>query len=252
MKMIHILMALIGAIFFIWFSIPLCTHRILNIGNLTGLVVSDILLFGGIFYKNVQQGIFYLQKNIPGKCVLGIVILVVSIIMITAVIETVLIVKASTKKPQENATLIVLGCKVYGEHASRSLRERLDVALIYLEENPDSQCIVSGGMGKGEKISEAECMYRYLIKKGIDSSRIIKEDKSTSTRENLRFSKKIMDERGMNENIAIATSEYHQYRASQIAKSLGFSVGAVSGHTAWWLFPTFYVRELYGILYQVL
>ena len=76
--------------------------------------------------------------------------------------------------------------------------------------------------GRGRKISEAECMYRYLTKKGINSSRIIKEDKSTSTRENLRFSKKIMEEKGLGNNIAIATSEYHQYRASQIAKSLGF------------------------------
>lgn len=134
------------------------------------------------FYKNFQQGIFYLAKILLGKCVIGIMAIAIGIVVITAVIETVLIVKASAKKPQENATLIVLGCKVYGEHASRSLRERLDAALIYLEENPNSQCIVSGGMGEGEKISEAECMYRYLTKKGINSSRIIKEDKSTSTR----------------------------------------------------------------------
>lgn len=250
--MIRILIILVGAVFFIWFNIPVVTHRILNIGNLTGLVVSGILLVGGIFYKNVQQVFVYLQKYFWGKCVIGIMTVVIGIVVIMAVIETVLIVKASTKKPQKNATLIVLGCKVYGEHTSRSLRERLDAALIYLEENPNSQCIVSGGMGEGEKISEAECMYRYLVKKGIDSSRIIKEDNSTSTRENLRFSKKIIEERGMNKNIAIATSEYHQYRASQIAKSLDFSVGAVPGHTAWWLFPTFYVRELYGILYQAL
>lgn len=250
--MIHILTILSGAVFFIWFSIPLFTHCILNIGNITGLVVSGILLVGGIFYKNLQQRFVYLQEYFLGKCVIGIMTVVIGIVVITAVIETTLIVKASTKNPQENATLIVLGCKVYGEHASRSLRERLDAALIYLEKNPNSQCIVSGGMGEEEKISEAECMYRYLVKKGIDSSRITKEDQSTSTRENLRFSKKIMEEKGMGENIAIATSEYHQYRASQIAKSLGFSVGAVSGHTAWWLFPTFYMRELYGILYQAL
>lgn len=250
--MIHSLIILAGAVFFICFSIPVFTHRILNIGNITGLVVSGVLLIAGIFYKNFLQGILYLQKYFFGKCVIGIMIIGIGIVAIIAVIETVLIVKASTKKPQENTTLIVLGCKVYGEHASRSLRERLDAALIYLEENPDSQCIVSGGMGEGEKISEAECMYRYLIKKGIHSSRIIKEDKSTSTRENLRFSKKIIEERGLSKNIAIATSDYHQYRASKIAKTLGFSVGAVPGHTAWWLFPTFYVRELYGILYQVL
>lgn len=250
--MIHILMVLAGAVFFIWFNIPVFTHRILNIGNLTGLVVSGILLVGGIFYKNVQQGFVYLQKYFWGKCVIGIMTVVIGIVVIMAVIETVLIVKASAKKPQENATLIVLGCKVYGEHASRSLRERLDAALIYLEKHPNSQCIVSGGMGEGEKISEAECMYRYLVKEGIASSRIIKEDNSTTTRENLRFSKKIMEKKEMGNNIAIATSEYHQYRASQIAKSLGFSVGAVPSHTAWWLFPTFYVRELYGILYQAL
>lgn len=250
--MIHSLIILADAVFFIWFSIPVFTHRILNIGNITGLVVSGVLLIAGIFYKNFLQGILYLQKYFFGKCVIGIMIIGIGIVAIIAVIETVLIVKASTKKPQENTTLIVLGCKVYGEHASRSLRERLDAALIYLEENPDSQCIVSGGMGEGEKISEAECMYRYLIKKGIHSSRIIKEDKSTSTRENLRFSKKIIEERGLSKNIAIATSDYHQYRASKIAKTLGFSVGAVPGHTAWWLFPTFYVRELYGILYQAL
>lgn len=94
-------------------------------------------------------------------------------------------------------------------------------------------------------------MYRYLTKKGINSSRIIKEDKSTSTRKICDFLKD-NGRKGLGNNIAIATSEYHQYRASQIAKSLGFSVGAVSGHTAWWLFPTFYMRELYGILYQAL
>ena len=68
----------------------------------------------------------------------------------------------------------------------------------------------------------------------------------------MKITKKIIEERGLSKNIAIATSDYHQYRASKIAKTLGFSVGAVPGHTAWWLFPTFYVRELYGILYQVL
>ena len=93
MKIIHILTILIGAVFFIWFSIPLFTHRILNIGNLTGLVVSGILLLGGIFYKNFQQGIFYLQKNFLGKCVNDIEIAVVSVVVITAIIETIFIVK---------------------------------------------------------------------------------------------------------------------------------------------------------------
>lgn len=116
MKIIHILTILIGAVFFIWFSIPLFTHRILNIGNLTGLVVSGILLLGGIFIRIFSKE-YFICKNFLGKCVIGIVIAVVSVVVITVIIETIFIVKASTKKPKENATLIVLGCKVYGEHA---------------------------------------------------------------------------------------------------------------------------------------
>lgn len=252
MKILHILFITLGTVFFIWFSIPLFTHRILNIGNATGIIVSILFLAVGIFYKNILHLFHFMQKSLWGKCISGIVLCFISVIIITVVTETFLITKASMKKPSQDATLIILGCKVYGEHASRSLRERLDAALIYLNKNPETMCIVSGGKGEGEKISEAECMYRYLITKGIDSARIIKEEESTSTRENLSFSKKIIEEKGLGRNIAIATSEYHQYRASQIAKKLGFSVGAVPGHTAWWLFPTFYVRELYGILYQAL
>lgn len=193
--MIHSLIILAGTVFFIWFSIPLFTHRILNIGNLTGLVVSGILLIGGIFYKNFQQGIFYLQKYFLGKCVIGIMAIAIGIVVITAVIETVLIVKASAKKPQENATLIVLGCKVYGEHASRSLREKVRCRPHLFRGKSQFTMYCIWWNGRGEKISEAECMYRYLTKKGINSSRIIKEDKSTSTRENLRFSKKIIEEK---------------------------------------------------------
>ena len=252
LKILHSLFILTGLILFIWFSIPLFTHRILNIGNITGLLSSLLLIGIGVLHKNIYQLFCYLKDSLLGKCIVGVTVGLISVIIIIVVTETILIAKASMKKPAKDATLIVLGCKVYGEHASRSLRERLDAALLYLNENPKSKCIVSGGMGEGEKISEAECMYRYLVKKGVDSSRIIKEDKSTSTRENLRFSRKIIEEYELDENIAIATSEYHQYRAAQIAASLGFSVGAVSGHTAWWLFPTFYVRELYGILYQAL
>lgn len=252
LKVLHILFMAVGVVFFIWFSIPLFTHRILNIGNITGIIVSILFIAIGIFYKNILQLFHFLQESLLGKCITGIVLCFIGVIMITVITETYLIIKSSMKRPAQDATLVVLGCKVYGEHASRSLRERLEAARIYLNKNPEVMCIVSGGMGEGENISEAECMYRYLVAKGVDPSRIIKEEESTSTRENLRFSKKILEERGLGKNIAIATSEYHQYRASQIARKLGFSVGAVPGRTAWWLFPTFYVRELYGILYQAL
>ena len=91
-------------------------------------------------------------------------------------------------------------------------------------------------------------MYRYLVAKGIDPARLYKEDKSTDTRENLKFSKALIEENGLHPVIAIATSEFHEYRAGQLARELGLEYGAVPGKTAIWLFPTYYVRELYAIL----
>ena len=72
---------------------------------------------------------------------------------------------------------------VLGAHVDRARR-----ALLYLEENPGTKAVLSGGKGTGENISEAEAMYRYLTGHGIDGSRLILEEKSTSTKENLAFS----------------------------------------------------------------
>lgn len=117
-------------------------------------------------------------------------------------------------------------------------------------EHPDSVCILSGGQGSDEIISEAECMYRYLTEKGIDPDRLYQEDRSASTRENLAFSREIIEAEHLNPHIAIATSEFHEYRAGKIAESLGLDHSAVPGRTPGYLFAAYYVRELYGILYE--
>jgi uncharacterized SAM-binding protein YcdF (DUF218 family) len=155
---------------------------------------------------------------------------------------------ASIRPGTENATAIVLGCRVYGERASQSLRERLEAAYEYLVEHPAADCVVSGGQGDGEDISEAECMYRWLVEKGIDPSRIYKEDQSTSTEENIAFSKGVIEENGLFQKVVIISNEYHIFRAGMIADDQGLVWGAKAARTASWLFPTYYVRELYAIL----
>ena len=81
---------------------------------------------------------------------------------------------------------------------------------------------------------------------------LLKEDRSVSTRENLLFSVNLLEkEGGAPREIAIVTSEFHEARAGLIAKKLGLHAGAVTAITPLWLLPTFYVRELYGLLYQI-
>ena len=84
--------------------------------------------------------------------------------------------------------IIVLGAHVDGTRMTLALLERARRALLYLEENPGTKAVLSGGKGDGENISEAEAMYRYLTGHGIDGDRLIREEESTSTKENLEFS----------------------------------------------------------------
>lgn len=247
-KIVRHIGLVITIILFLCFLAPLLLGGIFNLGNATGILLSMIFLLYMVFMPRIHAWIKKKCENRKIKIALAGVIVFMMLVTGIAGVETACIVNAATKAPAENATAVVLGCRVYGERPSLSLVERLEAAYTYLEENPEAVCIVSGGKGDSENISEAECMYRWLVDKGIDGSRIYKEENSTSTDENITFSKEIIEEYGLNENIAIVTSEYHTYRAGKIAEENGLSFGTVPGKTAVWLFPTFYVRELYAIL----
>jgi len=248
--MFRFLFMAFGVICFVWFAIPLSLSVSLNLGNVTGLIVSVLLFLYGLFMPRVHDIMEKWRTHKMLRWMYRGILGVVSLIALLVVIESACMIVAANKKPELGATVVVLGCRVYGERASLSMVERLDAAYEYLTEHPESKCVLSGGQGDGENITEAECMYRYLINKGIDSSRLYKEESSTTTRENLLFSKQLMEENGLNPVIAIATSEYHMYRAGMIAKALDITWAAVPGKTVIWLFPTYYVRELYGILYE--
>ena len=246
--MIRLIFIVVAVLVFLWFLLPFMVAGILNIGNITGMLIATLFAAYMIFMPVVHDWVQSLWN--AGKMrglLIGGAVLVVGIALI-AMIETGCMVSANAKKPVENATAVVLGCRVYGERASLSLVERLEAAQKYLEENPGAVCVVSGGQGPGENITEAECMYRWLVEKGIDANRIYKEERSTSTDENIAFSKDVIKENGLNDKIAIVTSEYHSYRATVIAQKNGLSYGTAPGQTAIWLFPTYYIRELYGIL----
>lgn len=246
-RFILIIVCVFGIIYFL---LPFLFGRILNLGNATGIPVLLLLLFYGLFMPRVHEFIRKAWKKKLGKWVLLAAGVLTGFVILLAGIETGFMLHAATKEPTEDATLVVLGCRTYGDRPSIMLASRLEAAYEYLTEHPDAVCVVSGGQGPDEPVSEGEFMYQYLVKKGIARSRIYRETESTSTRENLLFSKAIIEKEGLNPRIAIVTNEYHEYRASMVAKALGLKYGAVPAKTPWWLFPTYYIRELYGILYE--
>lgn len=247
-RLLRLVGILLGGVCFLWFLAPLTVAGILNIGNLTGMVLSLLLVGYAAFTPRIHSWIRKLWEKRRARITMTIAGCLVMVCAILVVIESACMIGACVRSHTPASTAIVLGCRVYGERASLSLVERLEAAYDYLVENPEANCVVSGGQGPGENISEAECMYRWLVAKGIEPTRIYKEDKSTSTDENIAFSKKVIEENGLVQKITIITSEYHTYRAGMIADDNGLVWGAAPGKTAIWLFPTYYVRELYAIL----
>ena len=258
--MIRIITALAATAGIFVFILPVFTGRILNIGNVTGLAVSLVLLLCEIGQSHVHAALVQGWKE--GGLLRGLLIIagiVLTAIIVTVLILTGMIVCSALKKPAPDANVVVLGCEVKGERPSRMLTARMDTAIEYLQEHPDLYCVLSGGRGENEKISEAECMFRYMTERGIAPERLIIEDQSVSTRENLRFSLQKLREAGLAGDsgdkdpldIAIVTNEFHACRAHLIAKKLGLKAGTVPAASPWWLLPSFYVRELFGLLYQI-
>lgn len=128
-----------------------------------------------------------------------------------------------------NDYAIVLGAKVKQDSLSLSLRYRLDAALAYANENPHVTLILSGGQGADEPMSEAEAMRRFLTDNGIEESRLILEDASTSTYENLLYSKKLLPSDV--DSITIISSDFHLARAQKIAGSLDLKSDVVAAKT---------------------
>ena len=246
----QIIITAVGLILTVWFILPIVTFGILNIGNATGITAGVLLTLYGLFAPKVNRMLLELWKRALGKIAISVIAVILAACVLCAAVMSLNMTKACLKKPNESDVVVVLGCKVIGTSPSLMLSERLKAAEDYLKKNENVVCILSGGQGSDERISEAEAMYRYLVSSGISEDRFILEEKSTSTKENILFSAEILKQNSLGNNIAIVTNEFHEYRAQMLAKDCGLNAAAVPGRTHWWLFATYVVREWYGILYE--
>lgn len=173
-------------------------------------------------------------------------------IAVFGVIEAPIVAGARTDAPDDVEYLVVLGAGLHGDVPSLSLTDRLEGALAWLEAHPDCVAVVSGGQGPGETMTEGEAMGIWLDARGIDPSRIIVEDRATSTQENLEYSFALIRGRGgePDGNCAIVTSEYHLYRAKALAARQGVECFGVAARTSWpTLMLNYFIREGFAVTY---
>jgi uncharacterized SAM-binding protein YcdF (DUF218 family) len=150
------------------------------------------------------------------------------------------------------AAIIVLGSGTRDGKASPVLAARLDTAFDRARANPSALVVVSGGVDFNETRSEAQVMGDYLRAKGLAPSRITQEEKSTSTEENLRFSRLVMQDAGVSverARVELVTSDFHIMRSRWIAERVGYKdVGAVGAPTPLYVRYNAWLREYFAVI----
>ena len=241
-----------------------------------GTSFAFIWLFFAALLLFLVYGKWYYARNldrIPGWVPVSVVTTCVAGVAVLAMLCVLVFLGAATSAKSNLDYVIVLGAMVKERTVSNSLRKRLDKAMEYAEDNPDTILVLSGGKGPGESTSEAEAMYQYLLHNGARPEQLLIEDRSESTVENIAYSKVVIEQhRKKNQKvlvplrqkttsvpyavapdrpleIGVLTSNFHIYRARMTAEKWGFdNVYGISADSDPVLFIHLCVRECASIV----
>ena len=149
-------------------------------------------------------------------------------------------------------TVIVLGCRAYHGKPSVMLQGRINAAYGYLTDHPESCCVCSGGLDEiGEPMTQGEVIRTELMAMGIAEERLLVEGSSEDTKENLKFSAALIEENGLPRRVAVATDNFHEFRAAGYAQRCGLTPFSLGCRSPWYLAPGYYCREMLALMADV-
>lgn len=184
-----------------------------------GLLMAALYPAGGFFLVWVALGAALLAAWRFQPARLAICAVCVAGLLAVGALSALIVTTAAATSPAGLDCLVVLGAGLRPDGTpTETLRYRLDAAFDYLEENPETTCVVSGGQGFGESRTEADAMADYLVGRGLDAGRVTKEELSTTTAENIRNSAGLL---APGASVAVVTNDFHLYRALRIAHENG-------------------------------
>lgn len=229
----------------LWFVPGVKFSACLCAGVASGLVLWAVLLR-------------WAEKSRSGRICKGIFLAIISAGLVGfCSIEALLVSRGTADNSALEAdAVIVLGAGVNGTTPSLALSTRIDAAAEYLKAHPEVPAVLSGGQGPGEDVTEAQAMFTALTGRGIDPDRLILEEASTSTAENFRYSKELLEENGMDTadaSIAVVTNDFHSFRAHLIARREGLNTFDIPAELPWaGLSVNYYAREAFALVKTVL
>ncbi|MBQ5415350.1 MAG: YdcF family protein, partial [Firmicutes bacterium] len=237
-------------------NVSLIRHEGKRLVNILGIILAFLLVGGIVFVAVISDSSgseleVMIHDIITGT--VSIIYLYFECMIIGVIIASAIVVHYEPEKDKDY--IIILGCGIRKDGTPTPLlKGRVDRALKFraqqLEETGKDLCfVVSGGQGPNEVISEAECMKNYLISQGIPEDQIILEDKSSTTAENMSFSKeKIAEAGGLEGKIAYSTTNYHVFRGGLKARRVKMRAVGMGAKTKWYFWPNAAVREFVGLL----
>ena len=211
------------------------------------LFLGLLLITIGLYQRKNKKNYILIK---PGKIRTTLKMCFLLGLVSVVIIESLIIQSAIIKNKQKSDYLIILGAGLRGEVPSMALFQRLYASLEYIEINPTVKVVVSGGLGSGESITEAEAMERFLIKHGVAKDQIIKEEKSVNTFENMKFTAEILKKLNKKENIevTIVTNNFHMLRAKFLAQRQGLKSYGYPAPLHPMLVPTCFAREYLAVI----
>ena len=240
MKLLRILCLAVGG-FLVLDPLIVCCLSNYNLGVILPAVLGLPLLLLGLLWGRMDAGFWLFLRRFILVCYgLGcLFLLFLGSLMLRAI---------DRGEHGDYDALIVLGAAVHGDRVTWVLSNRLDTAYDYAVAHPNTTLVVSGGQGDGESVTEASAMAGYLVRRGIDPSRILLEDRATSTAENFAFSKAIIDEQlGKDASIGFVTTRFHVYRAGRVALKGSIPARGLGAPDVWYLAINNFLRECVGI-----
>jgi len=247
---------LLAPILLIWNGLVMLKRESGRLANLLSLLLGFAIAAGEIaFLYSVLKGEIIPEGVLSsiGSALIwmfGFSVFYFSVLLLAFVLHVLLLPLLSRKGRFD--TVIVHGCAlIHGDKVSKILANRLDLALeLYHKSGDKALLVVSGGQGDDETVSEAEAMARYLLERGVPEERILREDKSRSTEENLLNTMRLLSGRGEAGSLALVTSGYHLYRCLLIAKRLGVNCKGFGAKVAAYYWPSAVIREFAAVFSQ--
>lgn len=215
---------------------------------ISGPISNNSLFFAAISVCVFVYGLFFgtLKKIRP--LTIAIVSMFVSLIGFTVFLAAY---GSRSTATYEEEVIIVLGAGTRQGRVMPPLRRRLESAIRYHERNPDALIVVSGGLGYREQYSESYVMARFLMERGVPENRIIQEAYSTSTFENILFSREVLADYGLfwhGMPAAIVTNDFHVFRGVSFANTLGFDARSYPAPTPFRSVFLLYPREVAAVI----